>query len=129
MKDSILYIEDEFFFANTIANKLSEHGFEMDTAKNGTLGIEALKKKKYGLVLLDLILPEMSGFEVLEHMKQDPATKDIPVVVLSNLSSDEDREKAKALGASDFFVKINTTPNEVLAMVRRIVGSPADPTP
>jgi len=124
MKGSILYIEDEFFFANTIANKLSEHGLEMDTAKNGTLGIEALKKKKYDLVLLDLILPEMSGFEVLEQMKADPATKDIPVVVLSNLSSDEDKKKAKSLGAINFFVKINTTPNEILAMVRNIVAPP-----
>lgn len=123
MAARILYIEDESFFANTISGKLEAHGFSVDTAKDGKAGLEALQKNQYDLVLLDLILPELDGFQVLEAVQRDPKLQRVPVVVLSNLSAEGDKEKARELGAQQFYVKINSTPNEVLALVRALTES------
>lgn len=122
MHGSVLYIEDEAFFANTISAKLKEHGFDVDTAPTGEAGFAAVTNKHYDLVLLDLILPETGGFEILERIKASPELNAIPVAVLSNLSSESDKKKAHELGAAGFFVKINTTPNEILAFVRRLLA-------
>ena len=117
MNKEILYIEDEPFFGKVIAKKLSESGFVVDIAIDGEEGLAATEKKKYDLILLDLILPKIGGFEVLEKLKADPERKDIPVVILSNLGSKEDKERAEALDARSFHVKVNTTPSEILALV------------
>ena len=121
MKGAVLYIEDEVFFAKTISRKLTEHGFSVDTASDGTDGLAALREKTYNVVLLDLVLPHMSGFEVLEHMPALEKNAHTPVIVLSNLSSESDKQKAKELGAYAFHVKINSTPNEILAMVNDVI--------
>ena len=117
MNKEILYIEDEPFFGKVIAKKLSESGFVVDIAIDGEEGLAATEKKKYDLILLDLILPKIGGFEVLEKLKADPERKDIPVVILSNLGSKEDKERAEALDARSFHIKVNTTPSETLALV------------
>jgi len=117
MNKEILYIEDEPFFGKVIAKKLSESGFVVDIAIDGEEGLAATEKKKYDLILLDLILPKIGGFEVLEKLKADPERKDIPVVILSNLGSKEDKERAEALDARSFHIKVNTTPSEILALV------------
>ena len=119
-KNKVLYVEDEAFFASVIAKKLEEDGFEVDTASDGAKGWEAAQTTMYDLILLDLILPELGGFEVLEKIKNDPKLSDIPVVILSNLSSENDKKKAQELGAHS--LKINSMPNEILALVRRILG-------
>lgn len=121
MGKRILYVEDEAFFAQTISKKLTDHGFTVDVATNGTEGLAALKRSSYDLVLLDLILPELDGFQVLEKLKEDPALSTLPVVVLSNLSAEGDKQKARDLGAQQFYVKINSTPNEILALTRAIL--------
>lgn len=118
---NILYIEDESFMGRTIINKLKENGFEAELALDGETGLSALDAKEYHLVLLDLILPKMDGFEVLKKIKENPKTKSIPVVVFSNQSTEEDKTRARELGAHDFRVKVNSTPNEVLAFVRAIL--------
>ncbi len=120
---NVLYVEDEAFFASIISKKLQEDGFQVDVASDGAQGWAAMQKKKYDLVLLDLILPELGGFEVLEKIKSDPNLNATPVVILSNLSTEEDKKKAKELGAHSFYVKINSMPNEILALVRRILGT------
>jgi DNA-binding response OmpR family regulator len=103
MAKQILIIEDEPSLANALKLKLISEGYLVDVAENGKIGIDKLKINKYDLVLLDLILPELDGFGVLNELqgwREKP-----PVLVLSNLSQEEDKAKVKALGAIDFFVK------------------------
>lgn len=118
----VLYVEDESFFGSIISKKLEESEYTVYVAVNGTEGLKAAQENQYDLILLDLILPELGGFEVLERLKADPNTKNVPVVILSNLSSEADKIKAKELGARAFYVKINAMPSEILALVERIVS-------
>ena len=122
MNGKVLYIEDESFFGSIISKKLDENEYVVDVAPTGAEGVKLAKENEYDLILLDLILPEMSGFEVLQELKVDPQTARVPVVILSNLSSDADKTKAKELGAHSFYVKINAMPSEILALVKRICG-------
>ena len=103
MGKKILIIEDEASLANALRLKLFSTGYDVEVAPTGKIGLDKLKAIKFDLVLLDLILPEMDGFEVLEAVR----TWDVhpPIIVLSNLSQAEDKERVKALGAVDFFVK------------------------
>jgi len=103
MAKQILIIEDEPSLANALKLKLYSEEYVIDVAENGKIGIVKLKAKKYDLVLLDLILPELDGFGVLQEMQNWESKT--PVVVLSNLSQDEDKARVKSLGAVDFFVK------------------------
>ena len=103
MAKQILIIEDEPSLANALKLKLSSEQYIVDIAENGRIGIEKLKINKYDLVLLDLILPELDGFGVLQELKSWQTKP--PVLVLSNLSQDEDKARVKSLGAVEFFVK------------------------
>ncbi|OGJ67929.1 hypothetical protein A3J34_03205 [Candidatus Peribacteria bacterium RIFCSPLOWO2_02_FULL_51_10] len=99
--------------------KLKRQGYETQVATNGSDALAELKKKNFALVLLDLIMPVMDGFAVLEEMKKGKIK--VPVIVLSNLGQDEDRAKAKSLGAIDYFVKSNTPIAEILVRVKAAV--------
>jgi DNA-binding response OmpR family regulator len=118
----ILYAEDELFLAGVLSQFLTKAGFDLRIAKDGE---EALKQaaEKPDLILLDLILPKVDGFGVLTALKADPELSKIPVIILSNLGSDEDREKASALGAEAYFVKASLSPQEVVDRVRNIVDA------
>ncbi len=122
----IVIAEDEGALAGVLRNKLARHGFTVEVAGDG---IEALKKMqtlKPALVLLDLVMPNKNGFQVLEEAKKDPALQQIPVVIFSNLNQDEDRERAKKLGAIDFWVKSDLAINEVVGKIHEIVGPTED---
>jgi len=103
MAKKILLIEDEPSLANALKLKLFSTGYEVEIAENGKIGLEKMKSNTYDLVLLDLILPEVDGFQVLEEVRSWPSHA--PIVVLSNLSQDEDKQRVRDLGAIDFFVK------------------------
>lgn len=81
----ILVIEDDPFLNKVYMNKLSQEGFVVSTAMDGLSGLEKAREQKPSLVVLDVILPKMNGFEVLEELKKDPAVKHIPVIIISNL--------------------------------------------
>ena len=117
MAGKIAYIEDEEFFASVISKKLVDHGFEVDTFADGESGLAAIKGNGYDLVLLDLILPKLDGLEVLKALKEDPHAKNIPVVVLSNQSGEDNQKKAMDLGAKAYYVKVNAMPSEIVTMV------------
>lgn len=102
----ILIIEDEKPMARALELKLTHAGFEVVSAGNGEDGLAILEKRTFVLVLLDLVMPKMDGFSVLETLKQKGIK--IPVMILSNLSQEEDEKRAKALGAKEFFIKSNT---------------------
>ena len=114
----ILLVEDEKFIAHAYKDGLEGAGFQITIATDGLEAMAALRKgAPYNLVLLDLIMPNKSGFEVLEEMRADSALKKIPVLILSNLGQDSDIAQGKALGAVDYLVKSNFSMKEVIAKV------------
>lgn len=114
----VLIIEDDKFLSKIYASKLSKEGIEADFALDGEEGLQKMKAAKPKLILLDLIMPKMDGFAVLEEMKKDPALKKIAVLVLSNLGQDEDIVRAKKLGAKDFLVKSDSSIQEVVTKIK-----------
>lgn len=122
MAKRILYVEDEKFFADTLKKVLVAAGYEVELAEDGEKGLMLARQWKPTLILLDLLLPKVEGFEVLKQLKADLATTAIPIVVLSNLNSEADVQRAKALGAQNFYVKALTMPNTILTMVKDVAG-------
>ena len=115
----IVYIEDEPFFAGTMSRLLTEAGYATVIASDGEAGIALVAKEQPKLVLLDLVLPKVDGKDVLRQLKSDPATKDIPVFVLSNLSADADQREVISLGAAGFFVKAMTLPSAIVDAIKK----------
>ncbi|MGM0482771.1 MAG: response regulator transcription factor [Patescibacteria group bacterium] len=116
----ILIIEDDEFLRGLLAKKLSEDGHEVEQAETGERGVELIPEYKPGLILLDLLLPSMHGFEVLTWLREKSGdTSDTPVIILSNLGNEDDIEKGYELGANDFLVKAKFTPQEITEKVRK----------
>ncbi len=115
----ILIVEDDKFLRELITKKLTSEGFEILGAFDGESGLKLLQEQKADLVLLDLILPGIDGFEVLAKIKADPQLALIPVIILSNLGQREDVEKGLKLGAVDYLVKAHFTPNEIVDKVKQ----------
>ena len=114
----LIVIEDEESLGRVLKDKLEKEGYEVIVASDGEAGLEAIKKENPDLVLLDLILPKKTGFEVLEALKNDPEGKRFPVIVLSNLGEDDNIKKAFDLGAIDYFVKTQHPINEIIEKVK-----------
>jgi DNA-binding response OmpR family regulator len=115
----ILFIEDESALQKTFRDVLEKEGYEMISALDGESGLRLAKSQKPDLILLDLILPKKDGFEVLKELKEDEATKGIPVIVLTNLEDIESVEKAIELGATTYLVKAQYTLEEVIQKVKK----------
>lgn len=121
MAKKILIIEDDKFLRELIARKLAKDGYDVSEAVDGEEGVKKAKETGPDLILLDLILPEMDGFEVLSKIKQDPASSLIPVIILSNLGQKEDIEKGLKMGAADYLIKAHFTPGEIVEKIRSII--------
>lgn len=122
MTKTILFIEDESMLQKTFQDLLTQEGYSMLSALDGEIGFSTAKEKKPDLILLDLILPRMDGFEVLKALKEDETTRNIPVIVLTNLESVQDVERALELGATTYLVKANYTLDEVLEKIKQTIG-------
>ena len=121
-KQSILVVEDESFLSKVLAERLEDEGFgHIDVAGNGEEALAMIKNHNPNIVLLDMILPKMNGFEVLEVLQADSKLKKIPVLVLSNLGQDQDIEQAKKLGARDYIVKSNFSLQKVVEKIMSIL--------
>ena len=121
MAKTILIVEDDKFLRELIAKKLAQEGYEISEAIDGEEGIKKIKEEKPGLVLLDLILPGIDGFEVLSKMREDPSLVQIPVIILSNLGQKEDIERGLKLGAVDYLIKAHFTPAEIIEKVKNVL--------
>jgi len=119
--NKILIVEDDRFLRDLIAKKLTSEGFKINLALDGPEALESVEKEKPDLILLDIILPGVNGFEVLKKLKEMPAYQDIPVIILSNLSQADDVKKGTELGAVDFLIKAHFTPSEIVAKVRQVL--------
>lgn len=118
----ILFIEDEATLQKTVEDVLKQAGYKIISALDGEIGLRLAQSEKPNLILLDLVLPRVHGFEVLERLKQDPETKDIPVIVLTNLEKMEDIEKAIELGAKTYLVKTQYKLEEIIEKIKKTIG-------
>jgi len=121
MAKTILIVEDDKFLRELIAQKLVKEGYEISEAVDGEEGIKKIREEKPGLVLLDLILPGIDGFEVLSKMREEPGLAPIPVIILSNLGQKEDVERGLKLGAADYLIKAHFTPGEIIEKIKNIL--------
>ena len=122
MSKKILFVEDESALQKTFGDVLTKEGYDMISALDGEVGLKLAKERKPDLILLDLILPKMDGFEVLKQLKKEVETKAIPVIVLTNLERVVDIEKAIEAGATTYLVKANYTLEEVLEKIKKALS-------
>lgn len=121
---TILIVEDDAFLSSMYADKFQTEGFDVATATNGTDALKTASERVPDIILLDVMLPQMDGFSVLEQLKNEEKTKNIPVLLLTNLSQKEDVERGQQLGAADFLIKAHFMPNEVVKKVRTVLSAP-----
>ena len=117
----LLLVEDDTFLASIYRTKFEQEGFKVSVAENGEDGLEAARKKKPDIVLLDILLPRLDGFSVLTELKKDKRACDIPVILLTNLGQKEDVDKGLASGAAGYLIKAHCRPSETVAQVKKIL--------
>jgi len=118
----VLLIEDEKIMVDLLQRKLTQEGYEVSVAYDGDEGLKMMKEVKPNLILLDIIMPKMSGFEVMEEIKKDRELKKIPIVVISNSGQPVEIDKAQKLGARDWLIKTEFDPQEVIDKVIKQIG-------
>lgn len=118
----ILIIEDDFFIRDLYERQFTKNGFEVISAEDGTDGIVKAEEHKPSAILLDIMLPKMSGLEVLKKLKTNDATKGSPVVLLTNLSEDQTIKDGFELGAEGYLIKSAYTPEQVVKEVSKLIG-------
>ncbi len=121
-KPSVLLVEDDAFLARIYAQKFEEASYDVHLVGTGEDGLKMAGRDKPSIIVLDILLPGIDGFEVLEKLKQDPATQGIPVVVLSNLGQKEDVDKATSLGAVGYLIKAHALPQDLLHKANEVLG-------
>ncbi len=122
MAKKILVIEDNIALINLFKSILIEAGYKVEGAENGKIGLEKIEKFKPDLILLDILLPRVSGFEILKNLREIPSTYDLPVIVLSELGSEKNIKKCLELGAKDFLIKSNVHLEDILEKVKSVLG-------
>jgi len=121
MAKKILIVEDDKFLRELIGQKLSKESFDILEAMDGEEGLKSAKEDKPDLILLDLILPGIDGFEVLAKIKEDASAAAIPIIILSNLGQKDDIERGLKLGAVDYLIKAHFTPGEIIEKIKGIL--------
>jgi DNA-binding response OmpR family regulator len=121
MTKTILIIEDEQVLASLLKRKLSRRGYQSIIATDGREGLKKTKEIQPDLILLDIVMPEMSGFEVMEAKQRMKTIKDIPIIIISNSGQPVEISRAQKLGAEDWVVKTNFDPEEVVRKVEKIL--------
>lgn len=121
-KNNILVVEDETFLVKIYSVKLKKEGYDVDIATDGEQAVSKAAELKPDLILLDLILPKLNGFEALEQIRKHPELKKTPVIVLSNLGQEEDIKRAESLGADDYLVKANFSIQDVVQKIKGVLA-------
>ncbi|KKR49215.1 MAG: two component transcriptional regulator, winged helix family protein [Candidatus Magasanikbacteria bacterium GW2011_GWC2_40_17] len=122
IQNKILIVEDDNFLADIYKTKLELEGFKVTVATDGEKGLKMIQTKTPDLVLLDILLPKLDGFAILETVKQtDSAVKDLPIILLTNLGQNEEVQKGLKLGAADYLIKAHFKPAEVVEKIKKIL--------
>jgi CheY-like chemotaxis protein len=122
MAKKILIIEDEEILLDLLEKKLKNLGYDVFVARDGEAGLKVMRERVPDLILLDIIMPKMGGFEVMEEMKKEEKLKDIPVIIISNSGQPVELDRAKKLGAKDWLIKTEFDPQEVIEKVAKQIG-------
>ncbi|MEK7286180.1 MAG: response regulator [Nitrospirota bacterium] len=117
MKGNVLIVDDTEFYRKVYMTKLLSAGYLTRVATNGLEALKAMMTQKPDLILLDLVMPEMDGFKVLQAVRASPALNKIPIIVFSSKGAPEEIQKALQSGANDFLIKATTTPNKVIEKI------------
>ena len=120
-KISVLIVEDDKFLRELLVRKVESAGFMTSIAVDGKEALKKIKEELPRLVLLDLVLPGIDGFEVLRQVKADPQTSKVSVIILSNLGQREDVERGLKLGADDYLIKAHFTPDEIIQKIQKLL--------
>ncbi len=119
IKHKILWVEDDSLLGKILSKEIINSGFDLTLAKNSGEALDAIKQNIPDVIMVDLLLPGgMDGFGILEQVQSDASLKDVPKVVLSNLSKPSDIEKAKSLGANKFLIKADTSLDQIITELR-----------
>ena len=118
-KKVILLIEDDPFLVGMYRDKLVSEGFEVIVAEDGFIGLNEATTKQIDLILLDILIPKLSGIDLLARLKQAEKGKNIPVIALTNLSDSTNEEKVRNYGVRDYLVKSDHTPSQVVEVIRK----------
>jgi len=121
-KPIILIIEDDPLLVKMYQTKLFLEGFQVKTAEDGQTGLKMALEEKVDFILLDIMMPKLSGIDLLEALRKNPKGKNIPVIVMTNLIDQEKYQKAKELGVKEFLVKANLTPKQVVTKIKQYLG-------
>lgn len=117
----ILIIDDDPFILEMYVLKFKEHNFQVETASNGQEGLAKAKEYRPDLLLLDIVMPALDGFDILQQIKKN-SSPDMKIVLLTNLGQKEDVERGMQLGADDYIIKAHFTPSEVVEKVKALLG-------
>lgn len=121
-KSKILIIEDDKFLLKLYSNKLRVAGFDVMASISGEEGMNKIETEIPDLVILDLVLPRISGFEILTALKGDPETKDVPVIILTNLAQESDKKRGLELGAEAYVIKTDISVNDLPDLVKKYLS-------
>ena len=119
---NILLVEDDPFLVEIYNTKLKDSGFEVDTATDGEECLKKIGEKKPDIILLDIVLPNTNGWEILRKVGKDENLKTVKIIVLSNLSQKEEVDKGMQLGAVKFLIKSHFSPSEVVEEIKKIIA-------
>ncbi len=125
-KATILIVEDEPSLQSALKNKLEVEGFNVETAKNGLEGVDAVKKSPPDLILLDMVMPVMDGLTMLKNIREEDASKNIPVIILSNLSDSQELVNAMQSQVFDYLIKSDVSLEEIIGKVNNKLSLSAD---
>ena len=117
----ILIVDDDPFILDMYILKFREQGFQIDTATDGGMALEKIKTTKPDLLLLDVVMPKMDGFDVIRRLREDKASRELKILFLTNFGQKEDVERGMQLGADGYIIKAHFTPGEVVAKVKEIL--------
>jgi DNA-binding response OmpR family regulator len=122
-KIKILLVEDDSFLLSMYATKFELENFNVVTAEDGEKAVRIASKEAPDIILLDIILPKLNGFEVLKHLKADKTTANIPVILLTNLSQKDEIDRGLSMGAKDYLIKAHFMPSEILEKIKKVLNN------
>ena len=117
----LLLVEDDSFIVDIYSSKFKQEGYDVDIAPDGEMALEKLKNNLPDLLILDLVVPKIDGWGVLRSVRNDPKTKDLKVIIISNLDRKSYPDDADKLGVAKYFLKIESTPEEIANQIKEIL--------
>lgn len=121
-KVKVLLVEDDSMILDMYKMRLEEEGYLALATDKGSEAIALAQKEQPDIILLDVILPEIDGFSILQALKNDSSTRNIPVLLLTNLGQESDQQKGQKMGAADYFIKSQHTPVEVIKKIKQLIN-------